>query len=369
MKNHYHDMLERIQTPDGLNERVLAAARQQKTEDAPHPRQPVWRLAICGALALMLVLGSVTWHPADRTMEDRGGGTLTYEFGLATQAADVGSANGGVAFAWVEGGADFRIEGTGIETISLSVDKGQLWRAGVCFDREVTEAFDPSAVYGLRLADGEFDISALDDATLQVSAVFADGVEQIKRFKLSTDELRVTRNEEGIETYFLTLEGDTAETISGLYASSEESRWLSWPVEGSHTVALSAPYGEWVIWHPTAPVGTETGFHSGIDIPAEQGIAVTAAAAGTVVKAEFNSDKGNYIVLDHGNGMETVYAQCLSLAVEVGDTVEAGEEIAAVGSTGKSTGPHLHFEVRQDGEAQNPVAYFDSGIRDTLKME
>ena len=66
--------------------------------------------------------------------------------------------------------------------------------------------------------------------------------------------------------------------------------------------------------------------------------------------------------------METVYAHCLSLAVEAEDVVEADEEIAAVGSTGKSTGPHLHFEVRQDGEAQNPIAYFDREIRDTLKM-
>ena len=196
-----------------------------------------------------------------------------------------------------------------------------------------------------------------------MTAVFADGVKQMKTFTLSTDELQVTRDEKGIETYFLTLAGDTAETISGLYVSSEESRWLQWPVAGSSTVSLSNRYG-----YRTAPGGQEGAFHAGIDIPAGQGTAITAAAAGTVIKAEFDADKGNYIVLDHGNGMETVYAQCLRLAVEVGDTVEAGEEIAAVGSTGKSTGPHLCFQVWQDGEAQNPVAYFDSDVRDTLKM-
>ena len=96
--------------------------------------------------------------------------------------------------------------------------------------------------------------------------------------------------------------------------------------------------------------------------------AVTAAAGGTVKETGFDADRGNYLILDHGNGMETVYAHCLSLAVEAEDVVEADEEIAAVGSTGKSTGPHLHFEVRQDGEAQNPIAYFDREIRDTLKM-
>ena len=66
--------------------------------------------------------------------------------------------------------------------------------------------------------------------------------------------------------------------------------------------------------------------------------------------------------------METVYAQCLSLSVEEGDTVKAGEMVAVVGATGMATGPHLHFEVRQNGEAQNPVAYFDREVRETLRM-
>ena len=373
MKNEYHDMMERIHTPDGLNERVLSAARQQAEKTIPHRRQSVWRVAVCAALALALVLGSVTLRPVDKNSDsdkieysesfDVLPFMLTYEFGLATQAADVSSANGGLAFAWVEDGADFRIEGVGIETVSLSVEKGALWRAGICFGRTVTETFDPSAVYGLRLAEDESDISAFDGTALRVTAVFADGVKQMKTFTLSTDELQVTRDEKGIETYFLTLAGDTAETISGLYVSSEESCWLQWPVAGSSTVSLSNRYG-----YRTVPGGQEGAFHAGIDIPAGQGTAITAAAAGTVIKAEFDADKGNYIILDHGNGMETVYAQCLRLAVEVGDTVEAGEEIAAVGSTGKSTGPHLCFQVWQDGEAQNPVAYFDSDVRDTLKM-
>ena len=64
-----------------------------------------------------------------------------------------------------------------------------------------------------------------------------------------------------------------------------------------------------------------------------------------------------------------MYAHCLSVGVKTGDTVKAGETVAAVGATGMATGPHLHFEVRQDGKAQNPVAYFDSAIRDTLAAE
>ena len=74
-------------------------------------------------------------------------------------------------------------------------------------------------------------------------------------------------------------------------------------------------------------------------------------------------------MLDHGDGLTTLYGCCRDVEVREGDTVKAGEMVAAVGSTGISTGPHLHFEVRQDGEAQNPVVYFDSAIRETLTAE
>ena len=84
----------------------------------------------------------------------------------------------------------------------------------------------------------------------------------------------------------------------------------------------------------------------------------------------FDTERGNYILLDHGGGLETLYGQCRNIlsGLEEGDTVSVGEMIAAVGSTGMSTGPHLHFEVLQDGEPQNPVLYFDSATRDTLRM-
>ena len=107
----------------------------------------------------------------------------------------------------------------------------------------------------------------------------------------------------------------------------------------------------------------------GIDIPADQGAVILAAADGTVAETGFDPAGGNYLVLDHGDGLTTLYAHCRNVDVKTGDTVKAGGMVAAVGSTGMSTGPHLHFEVRQDGEAQNPVAYFDSDLRDTLRAE
>ena len=106
----------------------------------------------------------------------------------------------------------------------------------------------------------------------------------------------------------------------------------------------------------------------GVVIAAPEGEAVLAAAGGTVVESGYDVERGNYVVIDHGDGLSTLYGQCRDFTVEEGDTVRAGEMIGAVGKTGMATGAHLHFEVRQDGEPQNPVAYFDSDVRDTLRM-
>ena len=99
--------------------------------------------------------------------------------------------------------------------------------------------------------------------------------------------------------------------------------------------------------------------HAGIDFAAEKGSAVNASAGGTVVAAEWSSkDPGNYIIIDHGNGIQTVYAHCEELLAEEGKTVKAGEQIATMGASGNSTGIHLHFEIRYNGEYQNPSLYF-----------
>lgn len=107
---------------------------------------------------------------------------------------------------------------------------------------------------------------------------------------------------------------------------------------------------------------------SGIDIPAEAGSKVLAAADGTVTETGFDVERGNYLIIDHGDGLTTLYAACQNVEAAKGDTVQAGEPIAAVGSTGRSTGAHLHLEVRQDGQAQDPVAYFSADVRETLRM-
>jgi murein DD-endopeptidase MepM/ murein hydrolase activator NlpD len=97
--------------------------------------------------------------------------------------------------------------------------------------------------------------------------------------------------------------------------------------------------------------------HEGIDITASSGTPIWAAAAGTVIWASWRGGYGNCVVVDHGNGLATLYAHASSVLVSVGQSVSQGETVALVGSTGNSSGPHLHFEVRVNGTAVDPLGY------------
>ena len=97
--------------------------------------------------------------------------------------------------------------------------------------------------------------------------------------------------------------------------------------------------------------------HTGTDIGAPTGTPIYAAASGTVIFSGWKGTLGKFIVVNHGNGIQTYYAHCSTLLVSKGDTVSAGQQIAKVGSTGRSTGPHLHFEIRLNGSALNPQSY------------
>lgn len=105
---------------------------------------------------------------------------------------------------------------------------------------------------------------------------------------------------------------------------------------------------------PTAGASTN---HKGIDIGASYGASIIAAASGRVTTAAYSSSAGNYVVISHGNGLSTVYMHCSALYVSAGQTVSAGQSIAAVGSTGYSTGNHLHFGVIKNGSYVNPLGY------------
>ena len=126
---------------------------------------------------------------------------------------------------------------------------------------------------------------------------------------------------------------------------------LVWPSYCTYITSRQGPR--------THPVTGEYKNHGGTDIGASYGSAIYAADSGTVVRSSdgWNGGWGNYVMIDHGNGMQTLYAHMSSRAVSVGQTVSRGQTIGYVGSTGMSTGPHLHFEVQVNDEKVDPTQY------------
>lgn len=123
-----------------------------------------------------------------------------------------------------------------------------------------------------------------------------------------------------------------------------------WPLAVSGTI--TSHFGR-----RSAPTAGASTYHKGIDIAAPAGTAIYAAADGTVTTATYSSSAGNYVMINHGNGLYTVYMHASRLYCSVGDKVSQGDRIAAVGSTGVSTGAHLHFGVISNGNYVNPEDY------------
>ncbi len=132
----------------------------------------------------------------------------------------------------------------------------------------------------------------------------------------------------------------------GAYAGGN----MTWPCPGSSKI--SSYYG-----NRMHPILKKYKMHTGIDISARQGASIVAANSGTVMMAGYQNGYGYTVVIDHGGGITTLYAHCSKLLVKVGSKVKAGQTIAKVGSTGLSTGPHLHFEVRKNGSTTDPLRY------------
>ena len=121
-----------------------------------------------------------------------------------------------------------------------------------------------------------------------------------------------------------------------------------WPCNGP----ITSPFG-----YRTHPIFGTTIYHAGIDIGVDYGTPIHAADSGTVILAGWCGGYGNAVIIDHGNGLQTLYGHNTSVAVSEGQAVSQGEVIAYAGSTGYSTGPHCHFEVRENGEAVDPMGY------------
>lgn len=151
------------------------------------------------------------------------------------------------------------------------------------------------------------------------------------------------------------LEKAVAEEKARLEAENAQARiynggMFAWPCPNYKRI--SDEYGNRI--HPI--LGTQQ-FHNGLDMAASSGSPILAAYDGDVVAADYSSSMGNYIMIDHGSGLYTIYMHCSALYVSKGQSVSKGQNIAAVGSTGRSTGPHLHFSVRLNGSYTSPWNY------------
>ena len=170
---------------------------------------------------------------------------------------------------------------------------------------------------------------------LVINQIYLDNVDEVNEetIKLAKQELTDNLQEELEEK-----EKVDSRTINGIYLAVV-------PVTGRITSRFGA----------VESIRDHT--HKGIDIAATRGTPILAAASGTVTFAGWSSGYGYLVKIDHGSGVETYYGHCSKLYVSAGSTVEAGDKIAAVGSTGNSTGNHLHFEIRLNGEQVNPQKY------------
>jgi murein DD-endopeptidase MepM/ murein hydrolase activator NlpD len=159
-----------------------------------------------------------------------------------------------------------------------------------------------------------------------------------------------------LERLFSTVEPELNDLVGELEALEALERALPsfWPADG----VLTSGFG----WRRN-PLGFRWKHHSGIDLAGDPGDPVWAAAPGTVLESGWNAGYGRVVVIDHGYGITTLYAHQTRLMVQEGQEVRRGQQIGTVGNTGRSTGPHLHFEVRLDGNAVDPLDYLGSRRR------
>lgn len=173
------------------------------------------------------------------------------------------------------------------------------------------------------------------ELNIGITEVYTEQLDNIETVEIVTAKTNI---DDGLRVKVEEAERKKAATVNGVYLAVT-------PTKGN----ITSRYGSYESIRSHA--------HSGIDIATRAGTPIYAAAAGTVKSASYSGGYGNLIVIDHGNGVTTYYAHCSAMYVSAGTYVEAGTHIGAVGSTGYSTGNHLHFEVRINGSTVNPQQY------------
>ncbi|MBO5292341.1 MAG: peptidoglycan DD-metalloendopeptidase family protein [Lachnospiraceae bacterium] len=239
------------------------------------------------------------------------------------------------------------------------------------YDRSMLDSYienrEQIEAYKVQLEEEQATLEEAREAVEQEEAALNTLIAE-KEQQIDLYESDISNKEQIIKQYEAEIAAQNAE-IAALEAAVLEERkriaaqngavktydggQFKWPAP-SYT-RISDDYGYRI--HPILKVQQ---FHNGVDMAAPSGSPILAAYDGEVVAASYSSSMGNYIMIDHGDGLYTIYMHASALYVSKGQTVARGEKIAAVGSTGRSTGPHLHFSVRLNGSYVSPWNYLSS---------
>ena len=215
-----------------------------------------------------------------------------------------------------------------LEQVKGDVEAKQTEMAGLISDKQT------------EIEGYESDIQNKEEAIKEYEAMIAEQDSTIKALEASVAAAKAKRTQMTVSDNS-TNAADQPHYGGGAFVSPAPSY-----------TRISDDYG-----YRTHPILGIQKFHSGVDMAAPSGSSILAAADGTVVAATYNATMGNYVMIDHGNGLYTIYMHASALYVSSGQSVSAGSTIAAVGSTGRSTGAHLHFSVRQNGNYVSPWNY------------
>ncbi len=200
------------------------------------------------------------------------------------------------------------------------------------YDSKMAELDSQMAIYESKMAELEEQQAEAASLVAEIEAE-KQALEEQQR-EIDT-EMTEAREELDALLYKITMESSDSEYVGGDFI---------WPLRNSKTVTSNFGY-RW------------GSLHAGVDVGTPVGTEVYSANAGTIVTSGWSSGYGNYIIINHGGGFTTVYGHLSERLVEVGDVVEKDELIAKSGNTGRSTGPHLHFEIRISGTAVDPLGY------------
>ena len=232
-----------------------------------------------------------------------------------------------------------------IELMSLIKENDEKLIKEIALGKEKTEIKKQEKINELEKKETQLEklnakVSDIKTSRAEIESDIENQKSRLKEAEKKEDEMIALSKE--LESKIAQLQDKTIKYAGGV---------MKWPTPGY--TDISSPYGYRI--HPIYKVKK---FHAGIDINAPSGAKIVATNSGKVILSGWNGGYGNCIIIDHGDGIATLYGHQSALLVSEGDMVKKGDTIGKVGSTGLSTGPHLHFEVRVNGETKPPLNYF-----------